>query len=338
MTRKALTGALMLAALGCGPTVACGQHARLVATVQPVPPAPELPDAPQPMQATGQAPPTQDSLPPASAPVSRSEEAVIGHSRRSSSQAGFPPVSPAGPGSMPVPPASRLKNLGTRAQCLPDASSPAERFMSCSPEVPIFARFLDSAEPQPLTPRQKFLLAAKNVVDPFNLLTIGAVSAFSIASNANSHYGPGFPGFGKNVGVSFTQDMTGEFFGTFLIPSLAHQDPHYHRMPNLSLRRRILHVVDEVVIAQSDEGRPMFNYATVGGTILTNALGNLYVPGRNHSFGASTARIATSLATDPIGNAITEFVPDLARHVNFQVVVVQRLINRVAIAEGAPPQ
>ena len=27
-------------------------------------------------------------------------------------------------------------------------------------------------------------------------------------------------------------------------------------------------------------------------------------------------------------------MPDLARHVNIQVVIVQRLINRVAIAEG----
>ena len=82
----------------------------------------------------------------------------------------------------------------------------------------------------------------------------------------------------------------------------------------------------------------MFNYATVVGTICTNSLGNVYVPGRKHSFGASTARIATSLATDPIGNAITEFVPDLARHVNIQVVIVQRVINRVAIAEGGAAQ
>jgi hypothetical protein len=109
-------------------------------------------------------------------------------------------------------------------------------------------------------------------------------------------------------------------------------------MPNLSVGRRILHVLDEVVIAQSDTGVPMFNYATVVGTICTNSLGNVYVPGRKHSFGASTARISTSLATDPIGNAITEFVPDLARHVNFQVVIVQRIINRVAIAEGGASQ
>jgi len=239
---------------------------------------------------------------------------------------------------MPVPEGSRRSIPGTRPECQPDSSSPAERVMSCQPNIPMFARFLNSSTPLPLTPRQKFILAARNVSDPFNLLTIGWVSAFSVASDSHNSDGPGFRGFTKNAGVSLSQDMTGEFFSTFLIPSLAHQDPHYHRMPNLSTRRRILHVLDEVVVAQSDEGVPMFNYATVVGTICTNSLGNVYVPGRKHSFGASAARISTSLATNPIGNAITEFVPDLARHINIQVVIVQRIINRVAIVEGGSSQ
>jgi hypothetical protein len=239
---------------------------------------------------------------------------------------------------MTVPPAARPNLFGVRSQCLPDSSSLAETRMCCQPDIPTFARFLNSATPLPLTPRQKFILAARNVSDPFNLLTVGAVSAYSVATDSHAADGPGFKGFAKNAGVSLSQDMTGEFFGTFLFPSLTHQDPHYHRMPNLSVRRRILHVLDAVVIAQSDDGVPMFNYATVFGTICTNAMGNLYVPGRKNSFGASTARIATSLATDPIGNAITEFVPDLARHVNIQVVIVQRVINRVAIAEGGASQ
>jgi hypothetical protein len=238
---------------------------------------------------------------------------------------------------MPVAPGSRPDIFGVRPPCAPDASSPAEKTMSCQPDINIFARFLNSAPPLPLTPRQKFILAVKNVSDPSNLLTIGGLSAITIASNAHTADGPGFPGFARNAGVSLGQDVTGEFFGTFLIPSLAHQDPHYHRMPNLPLRQRIIHVIDAVVIAQSDQGTPMFNYATVVGTICTSSIGNLYVPGRRNSFGASIARISTSLATDPIGNAITEFVPDLARHINFQVVIVQRIINRVAIAEGASP-
>ncbi len=189
-----------------------------------------------------------------------------------------------------------------------------------------------------MTPKQKFILASRNVSDPANLLTIAGISAINVASDSHTAYGPGLLGFARNAGVALTQAMTGEFFGTFLIPSLVHQDPHYHRMPNLPVRRRLVHVVDAVVIGQSDNGVPMFNYATVVGTIFTNALGNVYVPGRDKSFGASAARISISLATGPIGNAITEFAPDLARHINFQVVIVQRIINRVAVAEGAQSQ
>jgi hypothetical protein len=285
-----------------------------------------LPEAPQP------------SAIPSNRPVEGPRGPKQSDAQRSNTRPGFPPVSPPAPGLMPVPPAARPNIFGVRSQCRPDSSSPAETIMSCEPNIPMFNRFLDSATPLPLTPRQKFILAARNVSDPSNLLTIVGLSAISVASDSHTADGPGFRGFAKNAGVSLSQDMTGEFFGTFLIPSLAHQDPHYHRMPNLSVGRRILHVLDAVVIAQSDEGVPMFNYATVVGTIATNSLGNVYVPGRKHSFGASTARIATSLATDPIGNAITEFVPDLARHVNIQVVLVQRVINRVAIEEGGASQ
>jgi hypothetical protein len=275
-----------------------------------------------------------ENLPEAPQPSSRSAEGSLGQGQKGNRRPGFPPVSPPAPGRMRVPPASRPNLFGVRSECLSDSSSPVETIMSCQPNIPVFARFLDSATPQPLTSRQKLILAVNNVKDPFNLLTIGGLSAISVASDSHTADGPGFPGFAKNAGVSLTQDMTGEFFGTFLIPSLAHQDPHYHRMPNRSVPRRILHVVDEVVIGQSDDGLPMFNYATVVGTMCTNVLGNVYVPGRKHSFGDSAARISISLATDPIGNAITEFVPDLARRVNVQVVLVQRVINRIAIVEG----
>jgi len=325
--RGVVNRVFLLATLLVGRQVLLGQ--------QPAAPT-NLPDAPQPAESSAaQEPPVQEPSLSDTFPDNRSDEGVRqNQGKRSNRRPGFPPVSPPAPGGMPVPPAARPNIFGMRSQCLPDSSSPAEKVISCQPDIPIFNRFLDTATPLPLTARQKGLLAVKNVIDPGNLLTIGGLSAITIAADSHTADGPGFPGFAKNAGVSLSQDMTGEFFGTFLIPSLAHQDPHYHRMPNLSVRRRILHVIDAVVIAQSDQGVPMFNYATVVGTLCTNSLGNVYVPGRKHSFGASAARISTSLATDPIGNAITEFVPDLARHVNVQVVIVQRIINRVAIVEG----
>ena len=177
-------------------------------------------------------------------------------------------------------------------------------------------------------------MAGKDIVDPFNILTIVGGSAVAIASNADSVYGPGMPGFARDMGVSFAQDVTGEFFGTFLIPSLAGQDPRFHRMPNASLQRRLAHAVYQVVWTQGDTGKPMFNYATVVGTMADDLVSDFYVPGRRHNASATAARLSTALATDPIDNFVAEFLPDIARHVNIHVVFVQRIINRVALDQN----
>jgi len=185
-----------------------------------------------------------------------------------------------------------------------------------------------------MTPREKAWLAVRNVADPFNAITILGISAISVGSNAHSPYGPGMTGFGRYVGVSYTQDMTGEFFGTFLIPTIAHQDPHYHRMPHASMQRRIAHAVYQVVWTQGDDGRGMVNYADVVGFACDDEVGNLYIPGRQTSLSASADRYAIGLATAPIDNFITEFLPDVARRIHIRVVLIQRIINQVDRTEG----
>lgn len=188
------------------------------------------------------------------------------------------------------------------------------------------------------SPRELGGMAIRSVIDPFNLLTIGGTSAITVASDSHSPYGPGMEGWAKLSGVALTQDMTSAFLETFLIPSIDHQDPHYHRMPNASLKRRITHCIYQPFWTDDDLGRGMFNYSTVVGAIAGEAIDISYVPYQERGWGASADRIAVNLATTPIGNFVTEFIPDLASHVNFNVVFVQRIINRVAIEEngGAP--
>ena len=203
----------------------------------------------------------------------------------------------------------------------------------CVPYMPMinwYARFLNGPAVKPLTPDQKAYLAVHNLIDPFNLLTIMGEAGISVAANSHSGYGPGFHGWGNYVGVSFTQDMTGEFFGTFLIPSLVHQDPHYHRMPKASTKRRIFHAAAQVFWTQSDNGKGMINYANLAGFAIDDAIGDLYVPGQQTRFSAGASRYGIALATAPIDNYVIEFLPDLARHIHVQVVVIQRIINQVA--------
>jgi hypothetical protein len=208
----------------------------------------------------------------------------------------------------------------------------------CVPHAPPivnwYARFVSGPQVKALTPLQKAHLAARNLLDPFNILTIFGEAGISVAANSHSVYGPGFFGWAKDGGVSFTQDMTGEFFGTFLIPSIAHQDPHYHRLPKASIPRRILHCIDQVAWTQGDNGQGMVNYADLVGFIFDDAAGDLYVPGQQTNFRASAERYGIGLAIAPTDNFITEFLPDIASHIHVRIVLVQRIINQVAIKNG----
>jgi len=222
----------------------------------------------------------------------------------------------------------------------PNAGTTAVTVTLCVPHVPVidwYARFLNGPEVKELTPEQKGYLAAHNLLDPFNLITIAGEAGISVAANPHSAYGPGMPGWGRYIGVSFTQDMTGEFFGTFLIPSLVHQDPHYYREPKASIKHRIAHAALQVVWTQGDNGHGMINYANIIGFAIDDAIGNLYVPGQATRASATAARYGTGLLTAPIDNYVTEFVPDLARHIRIQIVVIQRVINQVARTDNAAP-
>jgi hypothetical protein len=141
-------------------------------------------------------------------------------------------------------------------------------------------------------------------------------------------------GFGRYVGVSYSQDITSEFFGTFLIPSIVHQDPHYHRMPNASIPRRVEHAITQVVWTQGDNGKGMVNYGNLVGFAIDDEIGNFYVPGQQTNLPASAERYGIGVATAPIDNFVTEFVPDVARHIHLRVVLIQRVINQVARTNG----
>jgi len=250
-----------------------------------------------------------------------------------------PQAEPAGSG-LPNSPASPVPSNGIAfrpAQLTCDGetmSTVSEPHMSCWPDADPFQRFLNAGPSRPLTARQKFHLAARNVYDPFNLLTIVGDAAISVASDPDSHYGPGMLGFAKYSGVSLTQDMTAEFFVTALVPSITHQDPHYHRMPNASYTRRIAHCITQPIWAQSDTGKPMPNYAYIFGITAADTISNIYVPGREQGTWPTAARVAVALGSAPIDNFITEFLPDVARHVSIRIVLIQRVINHVALQDG----
>ncbi len=204
----------------------------------------------------------------------------------------------------------------------------------CTELIYPYQRFLSSNIIIPMTWQQKGYLAIHNLTDPSNIGTILGISAISVAADPDSAYGPGLKGFGKTVGVSLLQDATGQFFGVFAIPVLAHQDPRYFRMPHASIPRRIAYSVSRSFVSQHDNGHTMPNYAVLLTYPIGAELSNFYVPGIQ-SDGASTAkRILTGYALDPVNNLLTEFLPDIASRIHIRVIVVQRILNNIASTNG----
>ena len=212
------------------------------------------------------------------------------------------------------------------------AASSAVQSKVCSRFVAInwYDRFVTGPDVMRFSAQQKLRLALTNIINPFNLGTIVGEAGISVAANSHSPYGPGFDGWAKLSGTNLTQDMTDQFFGTFLIPTITHTDPHYHRRPDLSITRRIFHCVDQIIWQRDDKGRDTFNYSQIVAPVFDIAISNRYVPGQQTRLSADARRYGVGLGLAPIDNFITEFVPSIASHIHVHVVIVQRAINQVA--------
>jgi hypothetical protein len=205
----------------------------------------------------------------------------------------------------------------------------------CTELIYPYQRFLTTNIVIPMTWQQKGYLALHDLTDPANIGTILGISAITIGADSHSAYGPGLKGFGKIVGVSLLQDTTGQFFGAFAIPVIAHQDPRYFRMPHAPLSKRIIYSISRTVISRSDSGKSIPNYATLSTYPIEAELDNLYVPGIHPDAASTTARIFTGYALDPVNNLLTEFLPDVASRVHVRVIFVQRILNNIASTNGS---
>jgi hypothetical protein len=106
-------------------------------------------------------------------------------------------------------------------------------------------------------------------------------------------------------------------------------------MPTASIPRRVGHSIEQVVWTQGDNGKGMVNYADLVGFAIEDEIGNLYVPGQKTDLPSSSERYGITLATAPIDNFITEFLPDIARRIHVRVVLIQRIINQAAKTGGS---
>ncbi|HKV25578.1 MAG TPA: carboxypeptidase-like regulatory domain-containing protein [Candidatus Acidoferrum sp.] len=151
--------------------------------------------------------------------------------------------------------------------------------------------------PAPLTTKMKFQLAWRSSIDPFTLLSVGAVAGGEQAVNQWAGYGQGAQGYAKRFGATYADVFVGTYLGGAVIPSLLKQDPRYYYRGRGSTRSRFLHALTSTIICPGDNGHLQPNYSNILGAAAAGGVSTLYAP----SNGRSAANIVLTTTLIRIG-------------------------------------
>jgi hypothetical protein len=166
----------------------------------------------------------------------------------------------------------------------------------------------------PLTPKQKWSLAWRENVDPFNIASAAMAAGFSQMGNQTPKYGEGSPAYGKRFGAALADFGTQNIFSAGVVANLLHQDPRYFRKgPQSGIFKRVAYSVSRLVIAKQDSGASAFNASCIFGTVLGIGASNLYYPSASIRGSVMAGRLNTSFMGGIMGNLMSEFWPDIQK-------------------------
>jgi hypothetical protein len=160
-------------------------------------------------------------------------------------------------------------------------------------------------KPVPLSPRQKFQLSWRMVIDPFSVGINGIVAGVQQADDAYPGYGQGAAGYGKRYGADYGDMLIGTMLGGGLLPIVFRQDPRFLYKRTGSTTNRALYAISATVICRSDKGKWEPNYSNILGSLGAGAISNLYYPAPTAT--ALRSRSKTALSVWPRGRSVICF-------------------------------
>ncbi len=160
----------------------------------------------------------------------------------------------------------------------------------------------------PLTAKQKFSLAAREMFDPVEFVGISLTAGVEQARNDFPGYGQGAEGYTKRWGAQFANGRTSVILSKAVFSSLFHQDPRYFYQGSGSTWSRAKHAVSDAFVARSDHGHLMPNYSYFLGDLCSGALSNLNYPASSRGASLVFTNAAIGLAGRAGQDLVREFL------------------------------
>jgi hypothetical protein len=159
----------------------------------------------------------------------------------------------------------------------------------------------------PLTPRLKFLLALRSMVDPAVFLTTAVGAGIGQATNRTPAFGQGAAGYAKRFGAGYADEVSNRLFSGAIYPSLFHQDPRFFYQGAGSKKSRALYAVTRAVVTRGDDGREHPNYSRILGAFSAAGLNTAYRPGNERSVSGAFRRGSITLGSYSADSLFREF-------------------------------
>jgi hypothetical protein len=169
-----------------------------------------------------------------------------------------------------------------------------------------------SHQSQPVSPREKMAIAAKDSFDWTLSLVAAGYAGLGQLTNQNPSFEQGVKGYSNRFVRAYSDQVLGNMLTEGVMPSILHEDPRYFRLGQGTFWHRAGYAASRIFLTKTDCGATRFNYSEAVGNSMATGISNAYYPG-SRNLGANVQKITWQFATDAISNVLKEFWPDVKR-------------------------
>jgi hypothetical protein len=165
---------------------------------------------------------------------------------------------------------------------------------------------------EPITTKQKLIIACKDSFDYPLVLLSAAFAGISQLDDSDHSYHQGVEGFAKRLAANYADQAIGNMMTEGFFPAMLHEDPRYRRIgaSRGTKKYRTWYAFSRVFVTRTDSGGTRFNYSEWLGNATGVAISNAYHPDERDALD-NVEKLLEQVATDGISQILKEFWPDI---------------------------
>lgn len=177
--------------------------------------------------------------------------------------------------------------------------------------MPNFNAVSADSTPPPQSPKEKFVIAAKNSFDYSSILLSAIQSGVSMGTDSYPEFHQGVEGYGRYFYHTLLDTADENFMVSGLMPVVFRQDNRFFTRGHGSIGSRAFYAATRVLVTRSDAGANVFNASEIIGAGAASGLSTVYYPARYQTWTKVGQRWLTSCIIDSASLTFKEFWPDI---------------------------